>query len=103
MRSFTIYFQSSSFGISFLEKNDDFGLVSGVSEFWNGSKVVYKFPGMLANGKQYPFGKDMFLLNYMKQIRVAQTCMVVKKKVHENNGLKFSEKRLYAEATICRY
>ena len=78
--------------VSFLEENDDYGLVSGISEFWDGSKVVYKFPGLLANGKQYPIGKEMFLLNYMRQIKVAHTCMVVNKKVHEDNGLKFSKK-----------
>ena len=78
--------------VSYLEENDDHGLVSGISEFWDGTKITYRFPGLLANGKQYPFGKDMFLLNYMRQIKVAQTCMVVKKKVHEDNGLKFSNK-----------
>ena len=78
--------------VSFLEENSDYGLVSGISEFWDGNKVSYRFPGMLANGKQYPYGKDMFLLNYREQIKVAQTCMVVNKKVHNENGLEFSNK-----------
>ena len=78
--------------VSFLEENDDYGLVSGISEFWDGDRVSYRFPGMLVNGEQYPYGKEMFLLNYMRQIKVSHTCMVVKKKVHENNSLIFSKK-----------
>ena len=34
----------------------------------------------------------MFLLNYRKQIKVAQTCMLDKKKVHFDNNLMFSKK-----------
>ena len=78
--------------IEFLEKNIEFGLVSGISEFWDGSRVTYKFPGMIAGGNDYPFGKEMFLLNYRRQIKVAQTCMVIRKKVHNENRLMFSEK-----------
>ena len=57
--------------IKFLEKNIEFGLVSGISEFWDGSRVTYKFPGMIAGGNDYPFGEEMFLLNYRRQIKVA--------------------------------
>ena len=78
--------------IKFLEKNIKFGLVSGISEFWDGSRVTYKFPGMIAEGCDYPFGEKMFLINYKKQIKVAQTCMVVRKKIHFENRLMFSEK-----------
>lgn len=78
--------------IKFLEKNIEFGLVSGISEFWDGSRVTYKFPGMIAGGNDYPFGEEMFLLNYRRQIKVAQTCMVIRKKVHYENRLMFSEK-----------
>jgi len=78
--------------IKFLEENMNFGLVSGISEFWDGSKVAYKFPGMLDHGVEYPFGIEMFLINYKKQIKVAQTCMVVRKKIHLEKKLKFSEK-----------
>ncbi len=77
--------------ISFLDNNKEFGLVSGVSEFWDGEKVVYKFPGMIVNGLEYPCGKKMFLLNYKRQIKVVQTCMVVRKEVHQKNELIFSE------------
>ena len=38
---------------------------SDVAEFYDGKKVSFLFPGLLASGKTYPIGKDMFLLNYM--------------------------------------
>ena len=47
---------------------------------------------MIAGGNDYPFGEEMFLLNYRRQIKVAQTCMVIRKKVHYENRLMFSEK-----------
>lgn len=78
--------------VKFLEENKDFGLVSGLSEFWDGSKTSYIFPGMIDKGFEYPFGKEMFLLNYKKQIKVAQTCMLVRQKVHSDNNLMFSKK-----------
>ena len=76
--------------ISFLDNNKNFGMVSGVSEFWDGEKVGYKFPGMIVNGLDYPYGKKMFLLNYRRQIKVVQTCMVVRKDIHQKNKLLFS-------------
>ena len=78
--------------IKFLEQNIEFGLVSGISEFWDGTRVTYKFPGMIAGGCDYPFGEKMFLINYKKQIKVAHSCMVVRKKIHFENRLMFSEK-----------
>ncbi len=84
------YFLEKS--ISFLENHNDYGMVSGISEFWDGENVTYKFPGLLAKGHDYPNGKDMFLLNYLHQIKVAQTCMVVKKNIHQINNLHFSTK-----------
>lgn len=76
--------------IFFLERNLDFGMVSGLSEFWDGKRVTYMFPGMIAQGYDYPFFKEMFLLNYRKQIKVTQTCMVVRKDIHMKNNLIFS-------------
>ena len=76
--------------IFFLERNLEFGMVSGLSEFWDGKRVTYLFPGMIAQGFDYPFFKEMFLLNYRKQIKVTQTCMVVRKDIHMKNNLIFS-------------
>lgn len=78
--------------VKFLEEHKDFGLVSGLSEFSNGSKTVYKFPGMIDKGFEYPFGTEMFLMNYRKQIKVAHSCMLVRKKIHSENNLMFSKK-----------
>ena len=70
----------------------NFGLVSGISEFWDGSKVAYKFPGMLDHGVEYPFGVEMFLINYKQQVKVSFSCMVVRKKIHSEKKIMFSEK-----------
>ena len=78
--------------ITFLNDNPDYGLVSGISEFWDGNKTTYRFPGLINEGNEYPFGRKMFLLNYMEQIKVAQTCMLVRKNVHFDNKLAFSTK-----------
>ena len=78
--------------ISFLDNNPDYGLVSGISEFWDGNKTTYRFPGLINEGNEYPIGREMFLLNYREQIKVAQTCMLVRKNVHINNKLTFSTK-----------
>ena len=77
-----------------VEKLDDepsIGLVSGMSEFFNGNKITFEFPGLLKSGKQYPVGKEMFLLNYRKQIKVVNSCMMFRKSVHVDNGLYFTQ------------
>ena len=74
-----------------LEKDLSVGLVSGMSEFFNGKKITFEFPGVLKSGKQYPEGKDMFLLNYRNQIKVVNSCMMFRKSVHVNNGLYFTQ------------
>ena len=77
--------------VEVLDSRTDVGLVSGISEFWDGKKVVTKFPGILLSGKQYPIGKEMFLLNYRKQIKVVNSCTMIRKSVHIDNGLYFSK------------
>lgn len=76
--------------VKVLDDNDTVGLVSGIADFWNGEKIVMQFPGILVAGEQYPKGKDMFLLNYKKQVKVANSCTMIRKSVHVNNGLYFS-------------
>jgi glycosyltransferase involved in cell wall biosynthesis len=77
--------------IEVLDNNPDIGMVSGIADFWNGEKITMRFPGMLVNGQQYPKGKEMFLLNYRNQIKVANSCMMFRKSVHVDNGLYFSK------------
>src|SRR5690554_5507935 len=77
--------------IEVLDNNPDIGMVSGIADFWNGEKITMRFPGMLVNGQKYPKGKEMFLLNYRNQIKVANSCMMFRKSVHVDNGLYFSK------------
>ncbi|WP_338733344.1 glycosyltransferase family 2 protein [Mangrovimonas cancribranchiae] len=77
--------------VDVLNKNKAIGMVSGIAEFCDGVKISGKFPGVLVHGKQYPEGKDMFLLNYREQIKVVNSCMMFKKQVHIENGLYFTQ------------
>lgn len=78
--------------VDVLDHNTDVGIVSGMSEFWNGEKVVFKFPDLLQSGGKYPpKGEDLFLLNYKHQIKVVNSCMMIRKSTHINNGLYFSK------------
>ena len=79
-------------GINYLERNIDFGLVSGISEFWDGKKIARRFPGILINGGNYPRGKKLFLLNYREQLKVVQTCMIFRKDIHYKYNLTFTDK-----------
>ncbi len=76
----------------FLENNHEYGLVSGIAEHFSGDIDNIKlFPGILANGGQYPKEyNDFFKLNYREQIKVVNTCMMFRKSVYLDNGLYFS-------------
>jgi glycosyltransferase involved in cell wall biosynthesis len=77
--------------VEILDSKPNVGLVSGIADFWDGERITFRFPGILVNGQQYPKGKDMFLLNYKYQIKVANSCMMFRKAVHIENGLYFSK------------
>lgn len=77
--------------VNVLDNDQTIGLVSGISEFWDGKAITGRFPGLLVNGNQYPEGEEMFLLNYRKQIKVVNSCMMFRKNVHINNGLYFTK------------
>lgn len=77
--------------VNVLNNNDEIGIVSGIAEFWNGSKISFKFPGILVNGNNYPKGKDLFLLNYRNQIKLVNSCMMFRKQMHIENGLYFTK------------
>ncbi|WP_431135830.1 glycosyltransferase family 2 protein [Psychroserpens mesophilus] len=76
--------------VEILKSRIDVGMVSGIAEFYDGENIT-KFPGLLINGEQYPEGEDMFLLNYRKQIKVVNSCLMFRKQVHVSNGLYFSQ------------
>ncbi|MFB9271736.1 MULTISPECIES: glycosyltransferase [Flavobacteriaceae] len=77
--------------VNLLDSKKDVGLVSGIAEFWDGEKVTGKFPGLLVHGKQYPEGEELFLLNYRNQIKVVNSCMMIRKSVHIKKGLYFTK------------
>ena len=77
--------------VDFLNKNSDYGIVTGIADFWDGEKVTFRFPGILVNGNQYPKGEEMFLYMYRFQTKVVNSCMMFRKKVHIENGLYFSK------------
>ncbi len=77
--------------VEILDKDESIGLVSGIAEFWDGERVNGKFPGILVQGKKYPIGAEMFMLNYKHQIKVVNSCMMFRKSVHIENGLYFSQ------------
>ena len=75
----------------FLDKNKEYGMISGIAEHWNGSKVTMKFPGLLVNGGKYPKGHEMFKLNYREQLKVVNSCLMLRRSVHFKNKLFWSE------------
>lgn len=77
--------------VDVLDSEKDVGLVSGIAEFWNGEKVTFKFPGILVHGNQYPVGKELFLLNYVEQTKIVNSCMMFRKSIHHKYGLYFSQ------------
>ncbi|GAA4290559.1 glycosyltransferase family 2 protein [Aestuariibaculum suncheonense] len=77
--------------VAVLDKQPKVGMVSGIAEFWDGERVTMQFPGLLVHGGQYPEGEAMFLLNYRKQLKVANSCMMFRKSVHIENGLYFTQ------------
>jgi glycosyltransferase involved in cell wall biosynthesis len=78
--------------VEVLDKRTYFGMVSGIAEFWNPDKKGdgHLFPGILAFEKEYPKGIEMFLLNFINQIKVVNSCMMFRKSVHYDNGLFFN-------------
>ena len=77
--------------VEVLDNDASIGLVSGIAEFWNGEQVSTKFPGLLIRGELYPEGEAMFMLNYKRQIKVVNSCMMFRKGVHIDNGLYFTQ------------
>lgn len=77
--------------VSLLDSKPKIGLVSGIAEFYDGKNLTTRFPGLLVNEKQYPSGKEMFLLNYKNQIKVVNSCMMFRKQVHTDSGLYFTQ------------
>lgn len=78
--------------VEVLENDPEVGMVSGIAEHYDGQQVTFRFPQILVEGGQYPRDfNDMFLLNFREQIKVVNTCLMIRKSVHVDNGLYFSQ------------
>ena len=77
--------------VEVMQKYPKVGLVSGIAEFVSeNSKIL--FPGLLVNGKQFPQGIELFRFLYINQLKVVNTCMLFRKRVHEHHKLSFTNK-----------
>lgn len=78
--------------VDFLDGHPEYGLVSGIAEFWTGDNdPPGLFPGILVDGGQYPVDyREFFLLNYRKMIKVVHSCMMFRRKDYETYGLHYS-------------
>lgn len=74
--------------LAVFKDHPEVGLVSGVAEFVSETRNDM-FPGMLAHGKQFTQGKDLFKFLYKHQLKVVNTCMMIRKKTHQQNSLQF--------------
>lgn len=74
--------------IDIMQKHPEVGLVSGIAEFKSTNNSVL-FPGILVKKQQFPQGEDLFTYLYKNQLKVVNTCMMLRKSVHHDNQLIF--------------
>lgn len=75
--------------VEVLQTYPEVGLVSGIAKFVSDKNEVL-FPGLLVHGEQFPQGVDLFRFLYTFQLKVVNTCMMVRREVHANTPLKFN-------------
>lgn len=76
--------------VDVFNQHPDVGLVSGITEFVGDGKSVM-FPGLLVMGKQFEQGENLFKFLYIHQLKVVNTCMMLRKSTHQDNDLKFHD------------
>ncbi|WP_242091617.1 glycosyltransferase family 2 protein [Aestuariivivens sediminicola] len=77
--------------VAVMQQYPKVGLVSGIAEFVSDHRRVL-FPGLLVNGKQFPQGEALFKFLYINQLKVVNTCMMLRKSVHTGNHLTFTNR-----------
>lgn len=77
--------------VAVMEQNTEVGLVSGIAEFVSDSGTLL-FPDILVHGNQFPQGVDLFKYLYKNQLKVVNTCMMLRKQVHLDNALVFTDR-----------
>ncbi|RED48370.1 glycosyltransferase family 2 protein [Seonamhaeicola aphaedonensis] len=75
--------------VTVMQQHPEVGLVSGIAVFKGDSKDV-RFPGILCNGNPFPQGEVLFKYLYENQLKVVNTCMMIRKTVHKENQLQFN-------------
>lgn len=75
--------------VEVMQQQPEVGLVSGIAEFDNENNTIL-FPGLLVRGKQFPQGEALFKYLYINQLKVVNTCMMIRKIVHEKENLIFT-------------
>jgi glycosyltransferase involved in cell wall biosynthesis len=74
--------------VAIMEAHAEVGLVSGIAVFRSAGGSLL-FPGILVKGQPYPQGDALFQYLYEHQLKVVNTCMMVRRSVHESHGLRF--------------
>lgn len=77
--------------VEVMEQFNEVGLVSGIAEFVTDTKKN-QFPGLLIRGEQFLQGRELFQFLYVNQLKVVNTCMMVRKSVHIHHSLTFTDK-----------
>lgn len=76
----------------YMERYQNVGLVSGIADHWDGTQITSRFPGLLLKGQQYPTGVDFFKFNYREQCKVVNSCMMIRRSIHQKYLLTFTIK-----------
>ncbi len=74
--------------VAVMEAQPEVGLVSGIATFKSQGGIVL-FPGILVKGEVFPQGEALFQYLYEHQLKVVNTCMLLRRSVHEGHGLRF--------------
>ncbi len=74
--------------VEVMQKHPEVGLVSGIVEYISPKKNVL-FPGMLVGGEQFLQGENLFKFLYINQLKVVNSCMMIRKTTHKDNNLIF--------------
>lgn len=75
--------------VAVMQAEPKVGLVSGIAEFMGDGDSVL-FPGILVNKQLFPQGEALFNYLYINQLKVVNTCMMLRKTVHLEHQLSFN-------------
>jgi glycosyltransferase involved in cell wall biosynthesis len=75
--------------VAIMQQYNEVGLISGIAEFVSEHNTIL-FPGLLVRGKQFKQGEALFKYLYKNQLKVVNTCMMIRKRVHINHQMVFN-------------